>query len=121
MEPLRPEVNELPYCYLTTRGRRSGNPHTIEIWFDLDGTTLLMLAGSGEKADYVRNLRADPKVELRLDDVTYSATGRVITDPEEEQRARTMLVAKYQPGYKNDLTNWGQKALPIAIDLDVEQ
>ncbi len=26
-------MNEPPYLYLTTTGRRSGNPHEIEIWF----------------------------------------------------------------------------------------
>jgi hypothetical protein len=26
-----------PFCYLTTVGRVSGRPHTIEIWFALDG------------------------------------------------------------------------------------
>jgi hypothetical protein len=31
------------FCYLTTTGRRSGNPHTIEIWFGLDGERIFML------------------------------------------------------------------------------
>lgn len=33
------------FCYLTTRGRVSGQPHEIEIWFAADGETLYMLAG----------------------------------------------------------------------------
>lgn len=118
--PLPADVADLPYCYLTTRGRRTGKPHTIEIWFGLHGDSLLILAGSGEKADFVRNLRAEPQVEIRLGEITYSATGKVITEQKEEQLARKMLVAKYQPGYNNDLTNWGQTALPVAIDLLIE-
>jgi hypothetical protein len=28
------------YCYLTTTGRVTAKPHTIEIWFALEGSTL---------------------------------------------------------------------------------
>ncbi len=117
---MRPEVAQQQYCYFTTSGRRTGNPHTIEIWFGLEGSTLYLLAGSGENADWVKNLRRDPEVQLRLDGVTYSATARVVTDRAEDELARAMLVAKYQPGYDGDLTNWGQTAVPVAIDLALE-
>lgn len=117
---MRPEVGQQQYCYLTTRGRRTGNPHTIEIWFGLDGKTLYMLAGSGEKADWVRNLRQEPEVQIRLDGVMYEATARVVSDSAEDEKVRAMLVAKYQPGYNGDLTNWGQTALPVAFDLALE-
>src|SRR6185312_13518616 len=40
-----PDAADLDYCYITTTGRRSGKPHTIEIWFALDGRTLYLLAG----------------------------------------------------------------------------
>src|SRR5207253_9821463 len=35
----------LDYCYLTTRGRVSGNPHTIESWYGAEGDTLYLLSG----------------------------------------------------------------------------
>jgi hypothetical protein len=34
-----------PDCYLTTTGRVSGRPHTIEIWFALQDRTLYVLSG----------------------------------------------------------------------------
>jgi len=117
---MRPEVAQQQYCYLTTRGRRTGNPHTIEIWFGLEGATLYLLAGSGESSDWVKNLRREPEVQIRLDGVTYSATARVVTDRAEDELARGMLVSKYQPGYNDDLTNWGKTAVPVAIDLALE-
>ena len=33
------------FCYLTTTGRISGRPHTIEIWFALDGHTRDLTGG----------------------------------------------------------------------------
>ena len=53
------------YCYLTTTGRVTGEPHEIEIWFAADGDTLFMLAGAGDRSDWVRNLRAQPAVTVR--------------------------------------------------------
>ena len=117
---MRPEVAQQQYCYLTTRGRKTGNPHTIEIWFGLDGSTLYLLAGNGEKSDWVRNLRIGPEVQVRIDGVTYPAQARIVTDNAEDALARQMLVAKYQPGYGSDLTGWGQTSLPVAIELALE-
>ena len=117
---MRPEIAQQQYCYLTTRGRRTGNPHTIEIWFGLVGSTLYILAGNGEMADFVRNLRVEPEVQVRIDGVTYPAQARVVTDNAEDALVRQMLVAKYQPGYGSDLTSWGQTALPVALDLQLE-
>ena len=84
---MRPEIAQEQYCYLTTRGRRTGNPHTIEIWFGLVGSTLYILAGNGEMADFVRNLRVEPEVQVRIDGVTYPAQARVVTDNAEDARA----------------------------------
>jgi deazaflavin-dependent oxidoreductase (nitroreductase family) len=53
-------------CYLTTVGRRSGKPHTIEIWFALSDGTLYLLSGAGDSADWVRNLRKTSAVRVRV-------------------------------------------------------
>ena len=117
---MRPEVAQQQYCYLTTRGRRTGNPHTVEIWFALEGQTLYILAGSGENADFVRNLRKEPEVQVRLDGVTYQATARVVSDATEDELARRLLYDKYQPGYGSSLESWRLSALPVAVDLALE-
>lgn len=117
---MRPEVSLQQYCYLTTRGRKTGNPHTIEIWFALEGSTLYMLAGNGERSDWVRNLQKEPDVQVRLDGITYPATARAVTDAEEDSLARQLLFQKYQPGYNGSLENWRDTALPVALELDLE-
>ena len=104
------------YCYLTTTGRVTGAAHIIEIWFAAVGDTAYMLAGGGDAADWVRNLRANPDVSLRIADVEYSATARVVTDPDEAHTARGLLYEKYNPGSGGDLASWRDSALPVAID-----
>jgi hypothetical protein len=40
----------------------------------------------------------------------------VVTDPDEDALARRLVVEKYAPRYRGDLTEWGRTSLPIAID-----
>jgi deazaflavin-dependent oxidoreductase (nitroreductase family) len=107
------------FCYVTTRGRVTGRPHEIEIWFALDGTTMFMLAGAGDRSDWVRNIVADPSVRVRLRDVTYAARGRVV-DPatDEDARARRLVFEKYQRRNNGSLVTWRERSLPVALDLD---
>jgi hypothetical protein len=56
-------------------------------------------------------------VTLRIRDTTYHATARMIDDPSEARRARTLVFDKYQPRYRGSLEAWRESALPIAIDL----
>lgn len=104
-------------CYLTTVGRRSGRPHRIEIWYARDGRSLSLLAGGGYGSDWVRNLTADPTVDVEIHGVTLAATARVIQHTDEAERARSLVFDKYQPRSTDDLSDWRRRALPVALDL----
>lgn len=114
-------VRDEPYCYLTTTGRKSGEPREIEIWFGVIGSSLYLLSGSGEdergpKAHWVRNLLKEPRCTVRIAGETVPATGTVIERGTElDGAARELLVAKYQPGYSNDLTDWGKRSIVVEI------
>jgi deazaflavin-dependent oxidoreductase (nitroreductase family) len=112
-----PALADEDFCYLTTTGRVTGKPHTIEIWFALQEGVLYMLHGERERSDTVRNLRRQPSVLLKLGDVTHEATARVVTDAAEDALARRLLVQKYTPRHDGELTSWGRKALPVAVDF----
>jgi deazaflavin-dependent oxidoreductase (nitroreductase family) len=125
LEPVRdwPFMDKLPaaadddFCYLTTRGRVSGRPHEIEIWFALDDRTLYLLSGGGDRSDWVRNLRAEPAVTVRLRDATYTATARVVEVGAESDRGRSLVFEKYQPRYDGSLERWRRESLLVAIDV----
>ena len=117
--PIDSELADEDYCYLTTTGRVSGEPRTIEIWFGLEDGTLYMLSGGRDRSDWVRNLLREPAVTVRIRDVTISGRARTVdSQTEEDDRARRLLLEKYEPRYGGDLTNWRQTALPVAVDLD---
>jgi deazaflavin-dependent oxidoreductase (nitroreductase family) len=111
------ELEDLDFCYVTTTGRRTGSPHTIEIWFVLQEGVVYMLSGDGEGSDWVRNLREHPTVGLRLGERDLLAQARVVVDPAEDELARRLVFEKYSPQSEDDLQEWRRTALPVAIDL----
>jgi deazaflavin-dependent oxidoreductase (nitroreductase family) len=105
------------FGYLTTTGRVTGQPHTIEIWFAVDRDVVYMMAGGREGSDWVRNLLANPAVRLQIGDHVWDASARVV-DPgtEEDSRARPLLRDKYASA-DDDLVGWGRSALPVALEI----
>lgn len=110
------DLDREDFCYLTTTGRVTGKPHTIEIWFALNGRTLYMLSGGRGNSDWVKNIRHRPQVTVRIGQVSFGGSGRVVEDPEEDTLARSLLVSKYRAEHR-DLAKWGRTALPVAVDV----
>ncbi len=108
------------FCYLMTTGRVTGRLHEIEIWFALrdSGRTLYLLSGGRDRSDWVKNLRRNPEVTVRIDSERFGGRARIVEDEEEDDLARHLLVEKYErnPG---SLANWRRTALPVAVDLTV--
>ncbi len=86
---------EVECCDVTTIGRRSGNPHEIEIWFGVIGDTMYLISGNGPTADWYRNALANPRVSVRLSGEVRVGVARDVTDPEERRRVGDMMGQKY--------------------------
>ena len=67
-----------PYLYLTTRGRKSGQPREIEIWFTEHERRFYVIA-EYETAHWLHNIRADPEVQVRVAGSTFHARARVLS------------------------------------------
>jgi deazaflavin-dependent oxidoreductase (nitroreductase family) len=105
-------------CYLTTVGRRTGEPRRIEIWFaaaPAPSTTIYLLAGARDRAGWVRNLVANPRVGVELAGRTFAGVSRVLEPGPEDALARRLVYEKYRND--DDLEEWRETALPVAIDL----
>jgi len=116
MSPNLQQFADDDFCYLTTTGRVTGQPHTIEIWFALGGRTLYMLSGS-HTSDWVKNLLRMPDVAVRLGETTFAGRARVVAQADEDALARRLVLEKYEPRSSDDLSGWGRTALPVAVDL----
>jgi deazaflavin-dependent oxidoreductase (nitroreductase family) len=135
------------FCYLTTVGRRTGNPHEIEIWFAVDERTvdertvdgsavdrgaadqgapaLYMMAGGRHRSDWVRNLMKTPRVAVRIGDQTRQGQARVIDatqEPDLDARVRRLLAATYdewEEGQQGrELSGWARTALPVEVRFE---
>ena len=108
------ELADAEYCYLTTRGRRTGRPHRIEIWFVAHEDAAYVLAGG--KGDWYRNLVADPAVTLEVGGERRDTQASTIAvDAPVNAVVRPAMVAKYQPGSGEDLEEWSREALLVRV------
>ena len=118
---MRDDAASLDFCYLTTVGRVTGRPHRIEIWFAWHGDTVYMLSGGGDRSDWVRNLIAEPEVQLEVGGRKRTTRARPVeAGTPEDALARRLLVQKYTRRDPDDLGEWGRTALPIAVEWPAE-
>jgi deazaflavin-dependent oxidoreductase (nitroreductase family) len=71
-------VAEERVLYLTTIGRRTGLPREIEVWFVVSCERVYLFAETGEAAGWVKNIRRNPKVTVRIGGWHIDATARVL-------------------------------------------
>lgn len=94
------------FLYLTTIGRKSGNPHTIEIWYVEHNGAYYMVSEMRENAHWVKNILNNPQVKFSVGTredknavvAHHSAQGRIITadnEPVIHQAVSTKMDAKY--------------------------
>lgn len=82
---------------LTTIGRRSGNPRTIEIWwFYVDGR--FIITGTPGKRDWLANVRADPRVTVSAPLGSFGGVVREVTD---EAWRRSFFVESQTSWYRS--------------------
>jgi deazaflavin-dependent oxidoreductase (nitroreductase family) len=106
-------------CFLITIGRVTGRPHEIEIWYAARDSTIYLMSGGRDRADWVKNLQKNPRVRVRIDDRSFTGAAAVIEGSDEEQVAREAVAAKYYGWADGPLPNaWARESLPVAIRLD---
>jgi deazaflavin-dependent oxidoreductase (nitroreductase family) len=88
------------FLYLTTTGRTSGLPRTIEIWFVQRGDRYYVVAERREHAQWVRNLQRDPAVTFRVgtreeQGAPSRAMARVVREDDLVAAVASLMDAKY--------------------------
>ncbi len=95
-QPIRDALERGGRIDITTKGRKTGEPHRIEIVFHNVGARLYISGMPGFKRSYIANLAADPHFTFHLKDgvsADLAATARIITD-EAERRAVLIPIAQ---------------------------
>jgi len=80
---------------ITTRGRKSGQPHRTEIWFFRAQGRFYLTGSPGRERHWLRNLAADPHFTFHLKESARAelpAYARVITGAAERRRVLTRIL-----------------------------
>ena len=89
------------FLYLTTTGRKTGKPHSSEIWYVEHEDCYVLCAEQREKSDWVKNVMANPNIQFyvaeRNSDVSPQAgTAHIVTDTADIQAIAPVFDAKYK-------------------------
>ena len=103
---------------LGTRGRRTGRPHSVKVWFAHEDGVLWLRADEREP-DWLRNLRADPVCTVRIGDLELRARYEPVDDGDAALRHLvTLWRAKYGPEWVQD---WYVEKGREPVSLRLEQ
>ncbi|MFG3250638.1 nitroreductase family deazaflavin-dependent oxidoreductase [Streptomyces sp. NPDC048187] len=87
-------VRRLPgQTLLETTGRVSGLPRRTPVGGRRTGDSFWLVSEFGERSQYVRNIRADPRVRVRLQGRWYPGTAHLL--PDDDPLARLRLLPRY--------------------------
>jgi deazaflavin-dependent oxidoreductase (nitroreductase family) len=110
---VNPVGRKLPVTMLETTGRKSGQPrHTAVGGRVVDGQ-FWMVSEHGEHSHYVLNIKADPRVRVRIDGDWRSGTAHLLPDDDTVARLRQL------PAMNSAVVKLaGSDLLTIRVDLD---
>jgi deazaflavin-dependent oxidoreductase (nitroreductase family) len=97
------------YALLETVGRRTGRPRRVPVANGLQGDTFWLIAAMGERAQYVRNIKANPRVRIKARPARLRngmrmrwLSGTAHPLPEDDARKRHHQLGAGRPGYRLD-------------------
>ena len=117
-QPIRDALARGGRIDITTRGRRTGTSHRIEIVFHNIGGRLYISGMPGFKRSYMANLAADPHFTFHLKDgvsADLAATARIITD---EAERRDVLVHVARNWKRDDVDVMVQSSPLFEVTID---
>ena len=103
------------FVYLTTVGRKTGNPHTVELWFAFaDGK--IFLSHEGSYTDWMKNIKKTRRVRARIGRLNLEADASVLVGSKLEELGKTSLYEKYYgPAPKSTIDDWFELSTVIEL------
>ena len=108
-----PLMRRLPFqTLLETTGRKSGEPRRTPLGGRLVDGAFWLVSEFGERSQYVRNIKADPRVRVRLRGEWHRGTAHLL--PEDDAMARLRSLPRFNSA---GVRTFGTDLLTIRIDL----
>jgi deazaflavin-dependent oxidoreductase (nitroreductase family) len=109
-----PITRRLPtQVLLETTGRSSGQPRRIPIGGRLVGAAFWLVSDHGETSDYIRNIKANNRVRVRIRGRWRAGTAFLV--PDDDPKARLATLPRFNSSLVRTL---GTDLLTVRVDLD---
>ena len=108
-------VRKQKLIHLTTKGRKTGKPHTVEVWFAVaDG--LVYLSHEGERTDWMKNIAENGQVEAKIGGLTFKGGAKMTGARASRERGKKALYEKYYGAAKQEvIDDWFSLSRVIEI------
>ena len=111
------KVKSQKFIHLTTKGRKTGRPHSVELWFAAsDGK--VFLSHEGKETDWMKNIKQKGEVSFEIGGENFTGTGHYINENSDEARlCKGALYEKYYgKATKEIIDDWFSLSTLIAIE-----
>ncbi|WP_369828118.1 nitroreductase family deazaflavin-dependent oxidoreductase [Mycobacterium sp. 852002-51163_SCH5372311] len=110
---VNPIGRQLPVTMIETVGRKSGKPRLTAVGGKVVGNQFWMVSEHGEHSDYVRNMKANPAVRVRIGGKWRNGTAHLLPDDDPVRRLGNL------PRLNSAVVRlMGSDLLTIRVDLD---
>ncbi len=105
---------------LTTTGRKTGRPRTVELWFVYEDGVVWLMTGkdrNGPTSHWARNLQANPEASLKIGRTVFRAKATKVEDTEARL---SLLMGAYRAKYGETTVHQfydGSPRMPIALRI----
>jgi hypothetical protein len=104
------------YIYLTTRGRKTGNPHTVELWFAIAGKEIY-LSHEGAYTDWMKNILEDNRVEFKIGKIQFKGNARIDERGALELGKHALYLKYYGKADEDTINDWFSESTIIEISM----
>ena len=108
-----PLMRLMPFqTLLETTGRKSGEPRRTPLGGSREGDQFWFVSEFGDKSQYVKNIKANPRVRVRLNGKWHTGTAQLVPDDDPHARLRSL------PQFNSfGVRTFGTNLLTIRVDL----
>ncbi|AFC54043.1 hypothetical protein MPRI_43950 [Mycobacterium paraintracellulare] len=110
---VNPVGRQLPMTMLETTGRKSGQPRRTAVGGRVVDNQFWMVSEHGEHSDYIRNIKANPAVRVRVGGTWRHGTAHLLPEDDAVQRLGNL------PRLNSAMVRlMGSDLLTVRVDLD---
>lgn len=102
------------HALLETKGRKSGLPRRVPVGNGLRGDQFWIVTEHGRSADYVKNIRKDPRVRIKVGRTWRTGNAHILEDDDVQARFKML----HRPLNDALVRAVGTEQMTIRIDLD---